>query len=134
MKSSARLIGPFASEIDNGRGHRVVTDLPAEQSGGNAGPTALELCVMSFAGCLTTIWALVARNSGVAYESFRVEVEADKPQGAKTLAAVRATAFVKSAAEADRLERILEKTVKVCPVGVLLEQAGVKIEHHLTKE
>jgi putative redox protein len=89
---------------------------------------------MSLAGCITTIWAIVARNSGIAYESFRVEVEADKPQGAKTLAAARVSAFVKSAAETDRLERVLEKTVKACPVGVLFEQAGVRVEHRLAKE
>ncbi len=133
MKCTATLDDAFRTETVTNRGHRVVTDLPESQGGADAGPSGLELCGVALAGCITTLWAIVAKNSKLDYSRFEVELEAEKPQGAKTFASVRLVARVATEAPDDRVRRIFEKAVAICPVGVLFEQAGVRVEHRVER-
>jgi len=135
MKSTARLAeGCFQSVVDNDRHHGLVVDLPEAKSGDDLGPTALELAVMGLSGCISTIWAVVAQKSRITYHKLRVELEADKPDDAATVTAARAKVYVQSEESQDRLEKILEKVMKTCPVGQLYEQAGIEIDTKLIKE
>ena len=59
MKSRAKWVENSKNYVDDGRGHGTVLDLP---SGDDTGPTALELSVMSYAGCIVTIFKLVAEK------------------------------------------------------------------------
>jgi putative redox protein len=120
--------------VDNDRHHGLVIDLPEAKSGDDLGPTALELAVMGLSGCISTIWAVVAGKARVSYHSVRVELEADKPDDAPTITAVRAKVYVNSEASKERLEKILDQVMKTCPVGQLYEKAGVQIETELIKE
>ena len=79
MKAVSVWSNGYKSALSNDRGHSVVVDLPTEQNGTNTGATALELCVMSLAGCITTIFKTVADKRKFNYKGFRVELEADKP-------------------------------------------------------
>lgn len=123
--------GDYQSVVDNGRQHRLVLDLPPGQDGDDAGPTALELTGMSLAGCISTIWAKVAENSSVPYRKIRVEMNLEKEQG--TIGTSDALVQVDSDAEAGMLERVLDKTMRTCPVGQLFEQAGVDVDARLEK-
>ncbi len=134
MKSTCKWIEGMKSTVDNGRGHTVTLDLPSAQGGTDEGATALELAVMGLSGCVGTIFALVAKNSKVEFSALEVELDAEKPDSAKTVTAAKAIVRVKSAAAEDRLERILKKTMELCPVGVLFEQAGIHVEHELIVE
>ena len=123
--------GDFQSVVDNGRQHGLVLDLPASQDGDDLGPTALELTGMSLAGCISTIWAKVAANSGVSYRKIEVEMDLEKEKG--TIGASDVVVRVDSDEDAGKLERVLDKTMRTCPVGRLFEQAGVDIDTSLVK-
>ena len=134
MKITARHVtGCYQSIVDNGRHHGVVLDLPEAKSGDDLGPTALELAAMALAGCVSTIWAVVANNSKCTYRKIVVELDIDKPDSAPTFTAGTAHVMVDSDEDQTKLERILEKTMNACPVGKLFEAAKVEIATKLEK-
>ncbi len=134
MKSTAKLVeGCFQSIVDNGGHHGLVLDLPGAKGGQDVAPTALELAVMSLSGCISTIWAVVAKNSGVSYRKFTVEVDADKPDTESTITAARAVVHIESNESLETLERTLDKVMRTCPVGQLYEKAGIKVETEVVK-
>jgi uncharacterized OsmC-like protein len=134
MKSTAKLVeGCFQSIVDNGGHHGIVLDLPGNKGGQDVAPTALELTVMSLSGCISTIWAVVAKNSGVSYRKFTVEVEADKPDDQPTIVAARAVAHIESTESEEILERTLDKVMRTCPVGQLYEKAGIEVETKIVR-
>jgi len=124
--------GNYQSIVSNGRQHGLVLDLPPSGDGDDLGPTALELTGMSLAGCISTIWAKVAENSGVLYRKIEVEMDIQKKQG--TIGAVEVVVRVDSDEETGKLERVLDKTMRSCPVGRLFDQAGVEIDTTLVTE
>ncbi len=123
--------GTFKSVLKDERGHEVMCDLTEDQGGEDSAPSALELSVLSMAGCITTIWAIVAKNSNIEYSDFRVEVDAHKDNPAGTIGKGQIKAWVTSGEDQSKLDRCFEKTLKVCPVGQLWERAGVDIEEEL---
>jgi len=131
MKSTTKWIQGFQSVVDNDRGHTVTIDLPPGQGGTDTGATALELSVMALSGCVETIFAMVANNSELSFDALRVDVTADK--GDKTIENADVKVYVKTADE-KKAERVLNKTLSICPVGVLFEQAGVKMSSELIFE
>jgi uncharacterized OsmC-like protein len=135
MKITSRHVtGCYQSVVDNGRHQGLVLDLPESKSGDDVGPTALELAAMALAGCVSTIWAVVAGNSRCSYRKVIVELEIDKPDSAPTFTGGTAVVRVDSEETQEKLERILEKTMNACPVGRLFEAANVEIETKLVKE
>ena len=130
MNSRAKWVENSKITVDDGRGHSTLLDLP---SGDNTGPTALELSVMSYAGCIATIFKIVAEKRRITFESLSVDVIADKPQGARTIESIEFHTQVKSDASQKALEKCLELTAKTCPVGVLFKDAGVEPVYHLEK-
>lgn len=128
MKSKSVLIEGYQSVIDNGRNHSVVTDLP---KGTNLGASALELTVMSLAGCISTIFKTTAEKMRLNVD--KVEVDMDAEKGNDTISKVTYKVHVKSDASDEQLRKCLDLTLKNCPVGVLFEKAGVEIEGKLEK-
>ncbi|MFP4383716.1 MAG: OsmC family protein [Spirochaetia bacterium] len=134
MKITARHVtGCLQSVVDNGRHHGLVLDLPQAKSGDDVGPTALELSAMALAGCISTIWAVVAKNSKVSYRKIIVELDAEKGDSDPTFTKATAVVSVDSDEDQEKLERILDKTMKACPVGRLFEQAGLEIPAKIVK-
>jgi uncharacterized OsmC-like protein len=60
-----------------------------------------------------------------------VEVEAVKTDEAGTITEETFDIEIKADAPADRIKRLHELTVKNCPVDILLQKAGVKIEYNV---
>jgi len=60
VKAVARWVEKVWSVTYDKRSHSVVLDLPEDEEGDDTGPTALELSLMSLAGCAVTIFADVA--------------------------------------------------------------------------
>ncbi|NOX45201.1 MAG: OsmC family protein [Caldiserica bacterium] len=58
------------------RGHRVVTDLPPDKGGKDAGPSPPELLVAALASCAGVFAALFARRNGLSPEGIEVEARA----------------------------------------------------------
>lgn len=130
MNAKAKLVEGFQIVLDDGHSHSVVVDLPPELGTG-LGPTSLEVCVMSHAGCYVTICALTAKKMRIPLKGLTVEVEAVKTDEAGTITEETFNIEIKAKAPADRIKRLHEVTVKNCPVDILLQKAGVKIEYNV---
>ncbi|MCC6024080.1 MAG: OsmC family protein, partial [Thaumarchaeota archaeon] len=86
----------------------------------------LELALMSLAGCIGTIFAIVAGKRKLGYESLRVELEGEK--GEKTIEKIRGVLRIKTSASREEVETALKLTMEICPVGLIFEKAGIKPE------
>jgi putative redox protein len=131
MKTKSVLVDGYQSVINNGRNHSIVTDLPTESNGQDIGATALELSVMSLAGCISTIFKKVADKMRLNVSNLEVETDAEK--GQDTISKVKCAVYVTSDAAQEKLEKCLDNTMKTCPVGILYEKAGVEITTELNK-
>jgi uncharacterized OsmC-like protein len=118
--SKAKLIRDLRVAVDDGRVHSVCLDLPPKL-GTDVGPTALELGVMSFAGCFATIFSLTAEKMRIQLKDLEVELRARESEETGTVASAKFHITVKSDARKDRIQRIFELTRENCPVGKLLE-------------
>jgi uncharacterized OsmC-like protein len=130
INARAELIQGFQIALYDGYSHRVVVDLPPELGTG-LGPTALELCVMSHAGCYATICVYTAKKMRVPLKGLTVKVEAVETDEAGTITEEAFDIEIKADASADRIQRLHELTVKNCPVDILLQKAGVKINYNV---
>jgi len=130
MNAKAKLVEGFQIVLDDGHSHSIVVDLPPEL-GTDLGPTSLEVCVMSHAGCYVTICALTAKKMRIPLKGLTVEVEAVKTDEAGTITEETFDIEIKADAPTDRIRRLHELTIKNCPVDILLQKAGVKIEYKM---
>ena len=130
LQTRAKIIQNFEIALDNIRSHSLIVDQPTETSPG-LGPTPLELCVMSHIGCYATICALTAKKMRVPLKGCDVKVEAMKSEETGTIAEENFDIVFKVDAPEDRIQRLHELTLKNCPVGILFEKAGVKINYSL---
>ena len=127
MRAVARWRGGVQTDLDDGRGHSVVVDLPKHEGGADLGPSALELNVLSFAGCISTVFALVARKRRLRYDAMTVELEALRPDGAATISRVEGTVRVVASSAPDDVETAVRIALKTCPIGVLYERAHIPV-------
>jgi uncharacterized OsmC-like protein len=133
LHSTAKLVKDLRIAVDNGRAHSICLDLPPEL-GTDMGPTALELGVMSYAGCFATIFALTAKKMRVPLKDLEVKLEAVKSEEEGTITEANFDIMVKTNASEDRVQRIFKLTLENCPVGKLFEKAGVKTSYNLITE
>lgn len=130
INAKAKLVEGFQIVLDDGHSHSILVDLPPELGTG-LGPTSLEVCVMSHAGCYVTICALTAKKMRLPLKGLTVEVEAVKTDEVGTITEETFDVEIEADAPADRIRRLHELTVKNCPVDILLQKAGVKIEYNV---
>ena len=130
MNAKAKLIEGFKIVLDDGYSHAIVVDLPPDLGTG-MGPTSLEICVMSHAGCYVTIFALTAKKMRIPLRGLTVKVEAVKTDEVGTITKETFDIEIDADAPADRIQRLHEVTVKTCPVDILLQKAGVKVKYNV---
>jgi putative redox protein len=130
LHSTAKLVEDLRIAVDNGRAHSVCLDLPSEL-GTDKGPTALELGIMSYSGCIATIFALMAKKMRVPLKDLQVKMDAEKSAEAGTITEAIFDILAKADAPEDRIQRIFELTMEHCPVGKLFEKAGVKTTYNI---
>ncbi|MEM3627007.1 MAG: OsmC family protein [Candidatus Bathyarchaeia archaeon] len=133
LHASAKLVKDLRIDVDDGRSHALCLDLPLDM-GTDMGPTALELALMSLAGCYATIFALTAKKMRITLKDLEVEMEAVKSEEVGTITEVNAEVSVKANAPEDRIQRAHDLTSRNCPVGKLFEKAGVKVNYNLKIE
>lgn len=131
MKSNSLWTRKFQSVVDNGRNHSMVIDLPETKGGSNSGPTALEMCIMSFSGCVGTIFAMVAQKMRLTFEKMEVEVNSQQKNDAPTVTDIHFDLLIQTKEDKLKIEKCLEHTLNTCPVGVLFKQAGVIITYEI---
>ena len=132
MKATAVWLDGWQSILDDGHGHTTIVDLSLDDGGMNTGPTALELAVMALAGCITTIFKLIADKRRFNYKAFRVDLDAEKPEDAPTITDLKGKMELVTDGEEKEAQRILRLTVKTCPVGIIFHRAGIKLDWALT--
>lgn len=125
MKSTAKWTGKYRSVVDNGRQHELIIDLPQIQGGDNAGPTALELAIMGFSGCISTVYKILSNKMRLAVDGLEVEIDAIK--GMETISKMQVDVKIRSEEDPAKLQNCLDKTLENCPVSVLFDRAGVDI-------
>ena len=125
-------IDRYRSVVDDGRGHSVIVDLPMEQDGADTGATGLELAAMAFAGCVTTIFKVIATKRKFEFKNLKVKLDAEKPNEANTITKVTGKAEIITSAEEAEARTVFRLTEEVCPVGVLFAKAGLKPEWQVT--
>jgi putative redox protein len=130
LHARARIIQGYEIALDNGRSHSTIADQPTPTFPG-FGPTPLELCIMTHAGCYATIAALTAEKMRLKLNGCDVNVEAIKSEEIGTISEENFEIIFKLDAPEDRVHRLHELTLKNCPVGILFEKAGVKINYNL---
>lgn len=130
INAKAKLVEGFQIVLDDGYSHAIIVDLPPDLGTG-LGPTSLEICVMSHAGCYATICALTAKKMRLPLKELTVKVEAVKTDEAGTITEETFDIEIEADAPSDRILRLHELTVKNCPVDLLLKKAGVKITYNL---
>jgi len=134
MQAKAEWIEGYKFKVSDSRGHEIIGDLPAKYQGTDKGPTGLELSIMGLTACLSAVFTIIAKNSGIQFSTLAAETEADKPKGAKIITQTKTIIKIKSDAPKENLERILKKAEKICPVGLIFEKAGIKVETELITE
>jgi len=130
INTKAKLIKDFQIAVDDGRAHSVVLDLPPD-IGTDRGPTALELGVMSFAGCIATIFILMAKKMRVQISDLEIEMKAEKSEEARTVTKADYEVTITSSESEDRIKKVFETTKANCPVSLLFEKAGVQVNYKL---
>jgi uncharacterized OsmC-like protein len=130
LHAKAQLIQGFQIALDNGRSHCIIADQPAD-TGTALGPTPLELCVMSHAGCYVTTCAWVAKKMRILLKGLTVKVEAVETDEAGTITEETFNITIKADAPSDRIQRLHEVTLKNCSVGIIFEKASIKLFYNL---
>jgi len=130
LLSTAKLVKDMQIIVNDGRCHSVCLDLPSDL-GADMGPSALELCVMSYAGCFATIFALTAKKMRVSLKDLELKVEAIKSEKEGTITEANVDVKIKSDASEDRIQRIFNLTLKNCPVEKIFEKAGIKLSYKI---
>jgi len=124
--ANAKFVKNYRIDVDDGRGHAVCLDLEEESGGTNMGPSALELALMSFAGCYATIFMLTANKMRATIKDLEIKVEAVKSEQVGTVTEAKFDVTTKTNLAEERVHRLHELTLKGCPVGRLFDRAGVK--------
>ena len=131
MKTHLVKQGAYLSQIDNQRGSSVAVDLPVASGGTDQGPTAFELLAMSLNGCIATIFTTMAEKKHLNIEHLEIDLEARTTEG--EMDAIDYTLRIKTTASDKELEKCLELTEKVCPVGRLFHRAGIPFTHRIER-
>lgn len=131
--ANAKLLENVKIEIDNGRGHKVVADLPEAKGGTNMGPTALEYALMALAGCGATIYAEICKNSKIDPGTIEVKVEAEKSPDSPIITDVTMKVNIVSPARKQLVEAAWRRTEAACPVVFIFKETmPVKVETTIT--
>jgi putative redox protein len=134
LNATAKLVRNYRIDVDDGRSHAICLDLEQDSGGTDMGPSALELALMSFAGCYATIFMLTANKMRKAIKNLEIKAEAIKSEEAGTITEAKFEVAVETGIPEDRVQRLHELTVKGCPVGKIFKKAGVKITYNIKIE
>jgi len=131
LHANAKLVKGFRIDVDDGRTHALCLDLTKDDDGTDMGPSALELALMSYAGCYATIFVLTTKKMRFSLNDLEVKAEAVKTEEAGTITEVRFEIMVNADIPEDRIQRIHKLTLQDCPVGKIFEKAGAKISYNI---
>jgi uncharacterized OsmC-like protein len=130
LHAHAKIIQGNEIALDNKRAHAIVAHQASEASPG-LGPTPLELCLMSHAGCYANVCVAAAQKMRLDLKSCEIITQATKSDETGTLSEETLDIILDIEAPMDRIQRLHEVVIKNCPVGIIFEKAGIKIIYNL---
>ena len=130
LYANAKLVKDFRINVDNRRSHSICLDQPLDM-GSDLGPSALELAIMSLAGCYATIFKMTADKMRLKLRDMEVDIEAVKSEDLGTITETKFDIMINADIPKDRVKRIHELTLKNCPVGKIFDKAGVKATYDI---
>ena len=133
MKATTTWTKGMSSIITDNRGHEVTIDLPEAKAGEDLGATAFELCLMSYSGCVNTIFNVVAKKMRIEFSALVVDAIGSQKNNAPTFTDIEVELKIESEASNEKIDKCLQQTLKMCPVGVLFHQAGVNTSYTIEK-
>lgn len=128
MKTNLKWIEDYQFNVNDGRGHEVILDLPTDKGGTDLGTSALELCLMSLNGCMGTIFNMMANKLKLTIEALEIEIEATKEPTDPTVTSVAYLMKIKSSADDKKLQKCFELTHQICPVGIIFDRAEIPMK------
>lgn len=129
FKAKAKWIENVRSTVDNSRTHSVTCDLPTAQGGDDAGPTALELALMSLADCAVTIFSNVCKKSNIEFSKLETVLEAEKEADTPKIISVKLKTTVTAKSRKELLQGAWRRTEANCPVlSIFKDPIPLKIE------
>ena len=129
-RANATWRGGVENELDDGRGHSYVIDVTPEEGGQDKGTSGFELGLLSLAGCINAVFALVSKRRKLVFERMRTELVGERPRGAPTYTAVHGVFRIQTAASKEEVETALALTVRICPIGALFDRAQIPVDVH----
>lgn len=119
-------------------GHTAVIDEPPERGGTNQGATPLLHLSAAFATCQTVQIAKVAKAMRVEYGDINIDatIETGRGDGREDksriirIVGAKLEVSMKTNASEKKLARLQQLALDRCPIGALLEDAGVEPEIH----
>jgi uncharacterized OsmC-like protein len=129
LHATAKLVKGYRIDVDDGRAHAICLDQSAP-SGTDMGPSALDLALMSYAGCYATIFVMTINKMRLSIQDLEVKTTATKTEQAGTITEANFEIAVKADIPEDRIQRA-HRLAKDCPVGKIFDKAGVKTQYTL---
>jgi putative redox protein len=134
LKSNARWVRGYLTEVDDGRGHSVTMDLPFYQNGEDTAATALEYVIMGYAGCTVTMFRIVVDKMRLQVDSVNMKVEAEKLGEMDTVTKMVSVFTVVTNESEEKMQSALEKARQMCPVGRIFDMTPIPAEIRLVVE
>lgn len=128
FRANATWRGAVENELDDGRGHSYLIDVTPDEGGHDKGTSGFELGLLSLAGCVNAVFALVAQRRKLLFSHMRTELVGERPRKAPTYTAVRGVFRIRTSAPKDEVETALALTVRICPIGALFEKAKIPVD------
>ncbi len=128
FRANATWRGGIENELDDGRGHSYLIDVTRDEGGRDRGTSGFELGLLALAGCINAVFALVAQRRKLAFESMRTELEGERPRKAPTYTTVHGVFRIQTRAPKEEVETAFALTLRICPIGVLFEQAKIPVD------
>ena len=116
----------------SGSGHTLVMDGPADHGGQNQGPRPMEMLLLGLGGCTSFDVMSILKKSRQDVTDCRAEIEAER---ADEIPSVFTHIRIHFVVTGNKLkENLVERAVslsaeKYCSASIMLEKAGVHIEH-----
>ncbi len=129
MKATTVWKEGMSSVMSNNRGHEIRIDLPEAKGGKDLGATAIEVCLMSYTGCATTIFNMIAQKMRIHIDALTVDATAHNKSEGFGFTDVEIVVKLSSDASDEKIQKCLEQTLKTCPVGVIFHQAGINTSY-----
>jgi len=117
---------------ESGSGHSVVMDGPPDHGGRNQGPRPMEMMLLSLGGCSSFDVMSILKKSRQDVSDCKVDIQAQRADAVPAVFTHIRLHFVvtgKKLKEAQVKRAVELSAEKYCSASIMLEKAGVEIEH-----